>query len=294
INGNGSKLCLFSHFSKLCLFSNLGKNDLPLFINPSKTIINAYPFYGELNICNYTDEYYFYLLNNFVIAYFHLTGSGGFNKKVEKFKGKGYLKIKALEDLTNCINFLKYKNISNTNNMYMYFYSNSGLLGGYILNNIKKIVKNIIFVNPMLDLFNNLTDMNNNFVKSELLEFGKFKINEFLLKKNKNVDLDRLTILHTNKIDPYFGQKIKNDKKVKIIKRGKLYTLNRCTYFYYNNKINKKINNKINKKKKKAYNIDKNKRRYTKCGIFFFFFFIFFLFFHFFNFFNFFSFSGAI
>ncbi|ETB62254.1 hypothetical protein YYC_00864 [Plasmodium yoelii 17X] len=265
INGNGSKLCLFSHFSKLCLFSNLGKNDLPLFISPSKTIINAYPFYGELNICNYTDEYYFYLLNNFVIAYFHLTGSGGFNKKVEKFKGKGYLKIKALEDLTNCINFLKYKNISNTNNMYMYFYSNSGLLGGYILNNIKKIVKNIIFVNPMLDLFNNLTDINNNFVKSELLEFGKFKINEFLLKKNKNVDLDRLTILHTNKIDPYFGQKIKNDKKVKIIKRGKLYTLNRCTYFYYNNKINKKINNKINKKKKKAYNIDKNKRRYTKC-----------------------------
>ncbi|CXI77981.1 conserved Plasmodium protein, unknown function [Plasmodium berghei] len=268
------KLYLFSHFPKEKFdLPNICKNDLPLFINPSKTIINAYPFYGELNICNYTDEYYFYLLNNFVIAYFHLTGSGGFNKKVDKFKGKTYLKIKALEDLTNCINFLKYKNISNTNNMYMYFYSNSGLLGGYILNNVKKIVKNIIFVNPMLDLFNNLTDINNHFVNSELLEFGKFKVNEFLLKKNKNIDIDNLTVLHTKKICPYPSQTIKSNNEIRQLKnddkkmekkmeRGKLkcinklYTLNRFPYFYYNN--TKSIRKKI------KYNINKNKRRYTK------------------------------
>ncbi|CAD2109763.1 conserved Plasmodium protein, unknown function [Plasmodium vinckei petteri] len=236
---------------------NLYKNDLPLFISPSKTIINAYPFYGELNICNYTDEYYFYLLNNFVIAYFHLTGSGGFNKKMNKFKGKGYLKIKALNDLTDCINFLKYKNISNTNNMYMYFYSNSGLLGGYILNNVKKIIKNIIFVNPMLDLFNNLTDINNNFVNSELLEFGKFKVNNFLLKNKENVDPVSLKVLHTKKIYPQCRLKIKGDNEsVQMKKANKLHILSWRSYFYYNNAKN--LRNKI------KLNLDKSKRRYTK------------------------------
>ncbi|VTZ69705.1 conserved Plasmodium protein, unknown function [Plasmodium chabaudi chabaudi] len=241
---------------------NLCKNDLPLFISPSKTIINAYPFYGELNICNYTDEYYFYLLNNFVIAYFHLTGSGGFNKKVDKFKGKAYLKIKALNDLTNCINFLKYKNISNTNNMYMYFYSNSGLLGGYILNNVKKIIKNIIFVNPMLDLFNNLTDINNNFVSSELLEFGKFKVNNFLLKNKQNVDPDSLTVLHTKNGYPHPRLKIKKIKETIQLKTfgkksGRMWhTLGRDPHFYYNN--TKSLRKKV------KLNLDKSKRRYTK------------------------------
>ncbi|KEG03543.1 conserved Plasmodium protein, unknown function [Plasmodium vinckei vinckei] len=236
---------------------NLYKNDLPLFISPSKTIINAYPFYGELNICNYTDEYYFYLLNNFVIVYFHLTGSGGFNKKMNKFKGKAHLKIKALNDLTDCINFLKYKNISNTNNMYMYFYSNSGLLGGYILNNVKKIIKNIIFINPMLDLFNNLTDINNNFVNSELLEFGKFKVNKFFLKNKENIDQDSLKVLHTKKIYPHHRLKIEGDNETTPIKHvNKLHTLGWHPYFYYKN--GKSLRKKI------KLNISKSKRRYTK------------------------------
>ncbi|SPJ09767.1 conserved Plasmodium protein, unknown function [Plasmodium sp. DRC-Itaito] len=177
---------------KLLNFELDEKNNLllPEFIYPSKTIIHVYPFYNEMNLCTYNDEYYFYLLNNFVISYFHLRGSGGllYHNDEEsvrrKFIDKTKEKKKILDDFIQCINFLKYKNISDTEKISLYLYSNCGMIGGYILNHIYKIVKNIIFVNPLLDIFNNLTDCKNPHVPSEYLEFGSMNINDYYIKRN--------------------------------------------------------------------------------------------------------------
>ncbi|CRG98086.1 conserved Plasmodium protein, unknown function [Plasmodium gallinaceum] len=165
-------------------YYSIFKSHLPFFANSSKAIINVYPFYNEINICNYTDEYYFYLLNNFVIIYLHLRGSGGIQMKKDKNISRTYEKIKMIHDLIDCINFIKYKNISDTQNISLYLYSNSGLFGGYILNHLKKFVQNIIFINPFLDFFNNLTNFNNPYVKSEMLVFGYMDGNSLLLRNN--------------------------------------------------------------------------------------------------------------
>ncbi|CRG98450.1 conserved Plasmodium protein, unknown function [Plasmodium relictum] len=178
------------------------KSHLPFFTNSSKSIINVYPFYNEMNICSYTDEYYFYLLNNFVIIYLHIRGSGGTQIKKDK-NISTYEKIKMIHDLIDCINFIKYKNISDTQNISLYLYSNSGLFGGYILNHLRKYVQNIIFINPLLDFFNNLTNINNPYVKSEMLIFGYMNDNSLLLKNNT--------------IEVY--QKKKKEKKKKILYR---------------------------------------------------------------------------
>ncbi|SBT30494.1 conserved Plasmodium protein, unknown function [Plasmodium ovale wallikeri] len=167
------------------------ENDLPLFLHPSKAIINVYPFYGEMNICTYTDEQYFYLLNNFVVVYFHLTGSGGICMNKNVSKKKGYEKINALQELMDCINFLKYKNISHTENMSIHLHSNAGLLGGYVLNHARTIVQNVVFVNPMMDLFNSLTQMHHPHALSERLEFGLFgKVTPLQAKGGKEANAD--------------------------------------------------------------------------------------------------------
>ncbi|KJP89380.1 hypothetical protein AK88_01046 [Plasmodium fragile] len=159
---------------------------LPLFIKPSKTIINVYPFYRQLNLCTYSDESHFFLLNNFIVVYFHLTCSGGLlegtQKKNPLDKSATLDKLTTIRDLTDSINCLKHLNVSDTESMSMYLHSNSGLLGGFLLNGQKKFLQNIILINPMMDLFNNLTDENKPHVHSERLEFGHIDPEAFLLK----------------------------------------------------------------------------------------------------------------
>ncbi|GAB64459.1 hypothetical protein PCYB_011920 [Plasmodium cynomolgi strain B] len=106
-------------------------NHLPLFIKTSKTIINVYPFYRQLNICSYSDESHFYLLNNFILVYFHLTGSGGLQegKKKKLYRSTTLDKLTTIRDFTDSINCLKHLNISDTESMSIYLHSNSGLLG---------------------------------------------------------------------------------------------------------------------------------------------------------------------
>ncbi|CAA9986188.1 conserved Plasmodium protein, unknown function [Plasmodium knowlesi strain H] len=156
---------------------------LPLFIKPSKTIINVYPFYRQPNICSYSDESHFYLLNNFIVVYFHLNGSGGLQGKKKKTLCKSVMleKVITIRDLTDSINCLKYLNVSDTESMSIYLHSNSGLLGGFLLNGQRKFLQNVILINPMMELFNSLTDEKKPHVHSERLEFGHIDPKDFLL-----------------------------------------------------------------------------------------------------------------
>ncbi|KYO00683.1 hypothetical protein PGSY75_0808000 [Plasmodium gaboni] len=223
---------------------------LPHFIYPSKTIIHVYPFYNEMNLSTYNDEYYFYLLNNFVISYFHLRDSGGLlydnNEQGErkKFIYKTKEKKKIINDFMHCINFLKYKNISNTEKISLYVYSNCGMIGGYILGHKYKILKNIIFFNPLLDIFNNLTDCNNPHVPSEYLEFGSMNINDYNLKKNIHIKINNNS---DNKINGGYNKKHKRYRKNNI-RRNTKYSKER-----YLKGIHKNVRNDNNKKKKYIY-----------------------------------------
>ncbi|KNG76364.1 hypothetical protein PFMG_02617 [Plasmodium falciparum IGH-CR14] len=233
------------------------KNNLlvPHFVYPSKTIIHVYPFYNEMNLCTYNDEYYFYLLNNFVISYFHLRGSGGLmcHKDEEgvrkKYIDKSKEKKKILDDFIQCINFLKYKNISNTENISLYLYSNCGMIGGYILSCIFKIVKNIIFVNPLLDIFNNLSDRNNPHVPSEYLEFGSMNINDYNIKKNIHISINKK---NTNQIH-FVYKKHCNGYYNNDFKRKRKYIKGR--YLKGTNKIVRNNNNNNNNNKNKYNSI---------------------------------------
>ncbi|EUD66619.1 hypothetical protein C922_02940 [Plasmodium inui San Antonio 1] len=158
---------------------------LPLFIKPSRTIINVYPFYRQLNICSYSDESHFYILNNFIVVYFHLTGSGGLQcgKRNTLYRSATLDKFRTIRDLTDSINCLKHLNVSETESMSIYLHSNSGLLGGYLLNGQRKFLQNIILINPMMDFFNNLTDEKKPHVHSERLEFGCIDPEACLLRR---------------------------------------------------------------------------------------------------------------
>ncbi|VUZ93140.1 conserved Plasmodium protein, unknown function [Plasmodium vivax] len=157
---------------------------LPLFIKPSKTIINVYPFYRQLNICSYSDEFHFLLLSNFILVYFHLTGSGGLQEGIRSplYRDTACNKLRTIRDLTDSINCLKHLNVSETDSMTIHLHSNSGLLGGFLLNGQRKFLQNVILVNPMMDHFNNLTEETNAHVHSERLEFGRIDPAAFLLR----------------------------------------------------------------------------------------------------------------
>ncbi|ANQ05786.1 Uncharacterized protein PCOAH_00001300 [Plasmodium coatneyi] len=170
------------------------EDHLPLFIKPSRTIINVYPFYRQLNICNYSDESHFYLLNNFIVVYFHLTGSGGLlqgGKRKPLYRSATLEKVRTVRDLTDSINCLKYLNITDTESMSIYLHSNSGLLGGFLLNGQRKFLQNVILINPMMDFFNNLTDGEKPHVYSERLEFGRIDPEAVLLRGGRGTPTTR-------------------------------------------------------------------------------------------------------